>query len=502
MSRNRLTQDQNDAADHKIYKLSEEQTQLLDNIEAQVWYIIKPEICGIVNQARADFFGKNKDYFQGKSLYDFLLKEEAKIAIEENKEVFLTKKKIFTEQWIKNKSKEPRLLSIVKMPKLDKNGNVEYIICLGQDLTGQKKTETKYIQHQEEYADKILNITNDEIILIDLEGTILEINRKGILASEKEYNQLIGTKIESIMPIDLVDYIYLQKDDLIKNKKTIVFDFERSGVFLEISIYPIINNEGKVEQLAIIAHDITIRKLTETLLVETKDRYKKNLEQEKFYKDLFTHDIYNVFNVISMSSELLLKKEVKLEEIIGLIKRSIERGTKLIDNIRKLSQLDFKDFGIEKIEVKSILKDVVNFTINSNIKEQEVKIDINSPEKDYFVRANKLLYDVFENLLTNAIKYNNEEIVQINIDVLKVTEKNIKYVKIEIKDNGLGISDEQKQNIFAGINNQDNTKGMGIGLSLVKKIIDNYNGKIWVEDRIKEDPSRGSNFILLIPEFY
>ena len=71
---------------------------------------------------------------------------------------------------------------------------------------------------------------------------------------------------------------------------------------------------------------------------------------------------------------------------------------------------------------------------------------------------------------------------------------------MEFKDNGLGISDYRKTSIFErGSQKSWKSKGMGLGLSLVKKIIDMYHGDIWVEDRVKGDHTKGSNFIIMIP---
>ena len=75
------------------------------------------------------------------------------------------------------------------------------------------------------------------------------------------------------------------------------------------------------------------------------------------------------------------------------------------------------------------------------------------------------------------------------------------YIKFEFKDNGIGIEDEKKENLFQRSYYEDISKGgMGMGLSLVKKIVDKFNGKIWVENRINGDYTKGSNFILLLRE--
>ena len=79
--------------------------------------------------------------------------------------------------------------------------------------------------------------------------------------------------------------------------------------------------------------------------------------------------------------------------------------------------------------------------------------------------------------------------------------KNFQFVKIKFVDNGVGISDARKKTIFQeGIEIQENKNGMGFGLTLVKKLIKKYNGYIWVEDNVKGQYNKGSNFIIMIPE--
>ncbi|TFF88444.1 MAG: ATP-binding protein, partial [Promethearchaeota archaeon] len=105
--------------------------------------------------------------------------------------------------------------------------------------------------------------------------------------------------------------------------------------------------------------------------------------------------------------------------------------------------------------------------------------------------------DVFENILLNAIKHNESEIIDIDINVEERSNE-IEYLHLEFSDNGVGIPDEKKELIFIG-NRKYKGKGMGLGLSLVKKIIDVYNGKIWVENRVEGDYSKGSKFIIELP---
>jgi PAS domain S-box-containing protein len=122
-------------------KKSEELTLLLDNIETQIWYLTDRETYGAVNKAHADFLGMGKRKFDGKSLYDVVGRKEAEVFIASNRKVFEQKKQIHTEEWIKNVKGEARLLSLTRTPKLDDNGEVEYVICAAEDITERKQAE-------------------------------------------------------------------------------------------------------------------------------------------------------------------------------------------------------------------------------------------------------------------------------------------------------------------------------------------------------------------------
>jgi PAS domain S-box-containing protein len=122
-------------------KKAEEQALLLDNIETHVWYLTDAETYGAVNSARADFLGMKKEDLEDKKLWTIVSKEEAKACIACNKKVFQEKKQIQAEQWLKNSKGEVRTLSVVTTPKLDDNGNVEYLICTAHDITKRKRAE-------------------------------------------------------------------------------------------------------------------------------------------------------------------------------------------------------------------------------------------------------------------------------------------------------------------------------------------------------------------------
>ena len=182
-----------------------------------------------------------------------------------------------------------------------------------------------------------------------------------------------------------------------------------------------------------------------------------------------------------------------------MIEQQINRGKKLINNIRNLSEIEESEMPLEPVDVFENLGNATRF-VQVNFPKRDIDIKIEPKNDKIHVLANELLLDVFENIFLNSIVYNRNETVQINVIISEVIENSIKYAKLEFKDNGIGIDDTRKDKIFQKIHRKSKrSKGMGLGLSLVAKLIDLCDGKIWVEDRIELDYSKGSNFIIQIP---
>ena len=239
--------------------------------------------------------------------------------------------------------------------------------------------------------------------------------------------------------------------------------------------------------------------------IELEKDYRQAYLRTKCFKGIFTHDISNLFQIISNSIELcgsLIGENMNVRDLMEyfeLIAQQVNRGKKLINNVRNLSRLEEHEMPLEPVELYQTIRNAIQFAqLSYPRKNLDIKID---PEQgNLYVMANDLLLDVFENLIMNSITYNKNAKVQITVNISNVEKNNEEYVKLEFQDNGIGIQDDQKCKLFQGEQFQSEiSKGMGIGLSLVAKLIELYGGMISVEDRIKDEPSQGSNFILLIP---
>ncbi len=262
-----------------------------------------------------------------------------------------------------------------------------------------------------------------------------------------------------------------------------------------------------IEDIIQRVQDLLEKKKLQQEIAESEKKYREAFIESEFYRDLLTHDFNNILQSIYSGiqlNELYLENPEKLSLLksnFKIIKEQLERAARLISNVRKLSNLEKQEISIEKIELLEIFENTISY-IKNRYNERIINIEVNPFDDKIYVMANALIEEVFENILDNAVKHNKNLIVEVKIIISReVNTKQKKYIKIQIKDNGIGIENSRRKVIFSRKYSDDKKiNGRGLGLSLVKHIMEKIKGKVWVEDKIAGDYSKGSNFILLIPE--
>lgn len=238
--------------------------------------------------------------------------------------------------------------------------------------------------------------------------------------------------------------------------------------------------------------DITERKRVYRELEMARD-------QAELYVDLMGHDINNL-NQIGMGFLELALDTLNLDEngrlIIAKSLGALEGSSRLIDNVRKLQKIRSGELQGQVMDVGQILADVQkNYSQTCG---KDIAIHY-TPASGYLVMANELLYDIFSNLVNNAIKH-AQAVPVIDISLRKVHKGGGIFYQVAVEDNGPGIPDELKVKVFnRHLRGNTKAKGSGIGLYLVKTLADSYGGSAWVEDRVSGDRSKGSRFVIMLP---
>jgi len=220
----------------------------------------------------------------------------------------------------------------------------------------------------------------------------------------------------------------------------------------------------------------------------TRRAFKKEFmlaRQQKNFLLSITHEFKSPLAAIKLSLQTLHKHHLDEEKQQSLIKRSLsdtDRIQNLIENALTAAQIESQNIELqnEEFNLSALLNDIVKDK-SAHLKDgHEIKAEI--PD-NVFMKGDVLaISSVILNLLENAEKYSPEN----SIIQLELLERD-KHIVIRVKDNGSGIPDEEKENIFDKfyrIGNEDTrkTKGTGLGLYIVKNIVALHNGKVFVKD--------------------
>lgn len=320
---------------------------------------------------------------------------------------------------------------------------------------------------QQKYERLVANAP-DEISQIRLDGTILAANDTMARAFNTTTDELVGQQLSSILPEDVADNRRTQGQRAITAGSVVTFQ-DSIGLRHFHNIVVPLTTGSEEDSVQIVTREITLQKHNE-------EQLRRKKEELTFINRIVSHDIKNDVSVISGWAGVL--PEHTEPEAIEMVERI--RNTS--DHIAELAQIakDFVDSieGTTDVDLEAIDLGGIVDTEVSKLRSNHDDATITVGDIDAVVRANELLSSVIGNLLTNAIRHNDTGAPAIEI----TAEQTAKTVVIRIADNGPGVPDSEKEAVFEKGRKGAESPGSGIGLYLVSKLVDQYNGEIWVED--------------------
>jgi signal transduction histidine kinase len=312
----------------------------------------------------------------------------------------------------------------------------------------------------------------------------------------------IGVNLKAAPGISgpLVEYLHFEQILTTGEKKSGEFT-AKDGKVWSVQAIPVSDEQGKIIGILQTCRDITERKEAERLLHEKQIAEIANRTKSDFLANM-SHELRTPLNSIIGFSDLLYEKiygelNEKQAKAVGNISKSGKHLLNLINDILDLSkveagklELSYKEFDLvsKLYAIKNLLSPIAD---RKNIEvEISVDKDLTSIQADE-ARFVQILY----NLLDNAIKFSHEDGL-VKIEALKKED----MVEIKVKDNGIGIKTEDQYKLFKPFSQVDSFsskkfQGTGLGLSLVKQIVNLHGGYVWFNSKMGE----GSTFAFTIP---
>jgi len=244
-----------------------------------------------------------------------------------------------------------------------------------------------------------------------------------------------------------------------------------------------------------------------SIAVENSKAYERQVvaaNEVALLNDLMTHDINN-FNQGIMGYIELLLQDKRLDE--GQRKYAdrallqVRNNTRLIENIRKLAKVRMiSEAELVPVDLHKAVSDAVE-SVEKAYPDRKIVLASQLQSDTYFVMANEYIHELFQNIISNAVKFDSSRRVRVDVGIAEEATASGAAWIVSVGDRGRGIPDDRKNAVFERFaTGVTGIKGFGLGLSIVKSIVDKYDGRIWVEDRIKGDFTKGTVFKVVLPK--
>jgi PAS domain S-box-containing protein len=362
-----------------------------------------------------------------------------------------------------------------------------------------RTTEEKLFETPAVYR-TIVDAAEEGIWIADKDDIVTFVNKKLVDILGYSQDEIIGKKI-----FEFTDEKNraIMKESIVRSRKgerdTYAFSIRsKSGrsIPLIVATTHMQDEKGQYIGTVQLGSDMTVQKKIEDELREAKAR-------ADMYLDLLSHDIRNIDQIaigyLEMVINMLDAGKSLTEENRELIEKPLNAlygSSELINAVKNLKKVKSTRLPVEKIDLDEAISSVINAF--SGVPNRAINIHY-SPAKDCWVEANYMLKDVFINLIGNAIKHSNGPL-DVYVSINGVMSDRIRYYETIVEDNGPGIPDDLKSKLFNQIRSEDTkTQSKGLGLYLVKTLVDIFHGKIRVEDRVAGDYKNGVKFIVMLP---
>jgi PAS domain S-box-containing protein len=414
-----------------------------------------------------------------------VLFQEPEVFYKRYKETIKNKKPVIGEEI---RMKDGKILERNYMP-LFKNGVFKGHLWSFNDVTLSRNYYESIEKEKQKYRNIIANM-NIGLIEVDVDGHVLMVNQRLTQITGFNEGELIGAKASDVLPIDKeyakkkteitrkgkADSLELRIKDKTGNIKTCL-----------ISSAPNYSLTGEISGTISVILDITRLKNLEQQKEELLKNLEKSNDELQEYAHIVSHDLKSplrsVFALVSwLKEDNHGHFDQESLDNMALIESTLEKMEQLITDVLNYSSITSDTVECKAVDLNHVVDDLQQILYCPD--------HITLVKKCNFpvIKGDRTrLQQLFQNLISNAIRYIDKEQGLIEIDCIE----NTTHYQFSIKDNGIGIEKSYHDKIFKIFHSLNQSKeSTGIGLSIVKKIVEQYAGEVWLEST----PGQGTIF--------
>ena len=355
------------------------------------------------------------------------------------------------------------------------------------------------VETQQQLLASIVEFSDDAIISKDLNGIVTSWNKGAQHIFGYSAEEMIGKPISILAALDRVDEMPRILEEIKQGKRVEHYETVRRTkderlIIISLTVSPLYDAKSRVIGASKIARDITEQRMAEEELARQADLLARSNADLQQFAFVTSHDLQEPLRTISSMSELIKRRAAgKLDEqeneLLDYVIRAADRMEALIRDLLTYSKTVNSE-GRPSVEAKEAVEWACN-NLQEAIAESKASIQIDDLP---VVNVDMIsLVQIFQNLVSNALKYRGAESPRIRISA---APEHREWV-FSVADNGIGISPAYHDRIFGLFKrlHGDRYSGTGIGLALTKKLVERHDGRIWVES----EPGKGSKFKFTLP---
>jgi PAS domain S-box-containing protein len=377
--------------------------------------------------------------------------------------------------------------------EFDETGNPIHTVGIVQDITDLVKTE-KALRKSEERYKGIINSQHDIVVRLDTQNRFTFVNETYCKTFGKTKEELLGRSFTPVIHEDDLKATLLAMENL-SNPPFRAYMEQRAMTvngwrWLAWEDYAVRNSRGEVIEIQGVGRDITELKAAESALKDALAMEKKLGELKSRFVSMASHEFRTPLASMMMATETLenYRQRLSEEEILkylGRIRRNIEYLRDIIGKVLSLSRIESGKipFTPEKTDLNHLLTHWLNDYRDKNQLEHQIEFE---PFQEYITidADRQLLIQALENMVSNSRKYAPEG-TKIIINVNRIND----FVTLSVTDFGIGIPEKEMEFLFDPFfraSNVVNYHGTGLGLPLIKQIVDRHKGSIRLESEINK----------------